>query len=603
MTHVTTSTVLRAQASWPWRRAIASVLPGSVFLTYFIVRARSPFDGRFTLFDDAMVSMAYGRTLVETGELVWFPGAERVQGFTNPLWTLYMGFLHLIGLSGSSAALAVSITGAVTVIISALLVFDMLWRCLPSQPLKSWTPTIAACTIPFLFPLVFWSLRGMEVGLLALLSILLVRLSFGVLEAWKTASDVRSRLLLLAVISALGILTRLDFAVFIGVVMLLLFVWSPSFKQRLQLLRVAVLPVALVVLLVLAFQYFYFGDWLTNTYHLKMEGFGLADRFRRGLHASAKSLPITILVGLAFLSFLLRKDKSLADQVGIMLSSIWFAAITYSIWVGGDAWEWSRFDNRYLAVALPSSVGAVLLALSQFVTSQRRYLWLLVIGLLATTLSALGYSVSTNPFSAEIEVGMSAAVALLVPTSLLIWVILHSRNQRPSKPATQMIAVVLGGLVLLTATSYVGMRNWVETGGLHVKDDAAMTDLMLSLRSASESDAIFATVWAGSPGYYLQRPVIDLLGKNDSRVATSAPSSWPLYPGHNKWNYEYSVGELRPDVVIDLWSASQDDLEKLQDWGYSSYCWSTVPFRSYVLTNSPRIRHSDLESCQQDGTP
>ena len=130
-----------------------------------------------------------------------------------------------------------------------------------------------------------------------------------------------------------------------------------------------------------------------------------------------------------------------------------------------------------------------------------------------------------------------------------------------------------------------------------------MTDLMLSLRSASESDAIFATVWAGSPGYYLQRPVIDLLGKNDSRVATSAPSSWPLYPGHNKWNYEYSVGELRPDVVIDLWSASQDDLEKLQDWGYSSYCWSTVPFRSYVLTNSPRIRHSDLESCQQDGTP
>ena len=591
----------RTQESWPWRRAFVSVLPGSIFLVYFMVRARSPFDGRFTLFDDAMVSMAYGRTLVETGEWVWFPGAERVQGFTNPLWTLYMAFLHVIGLGGSSAALAVSITGAITVIISALIVFDMLWRYLPSEPLKSWTPTITAGTIPFLFPLVFWSLRGMEVGLLALLSVLLIRVCCSVIQSWESTSAVRSKLLMLTLISALGIVTRLDFAVFIAVVILLLLVWSPSLKQGLQVITVALLPIAFVALLVLTFQHSYFGDWLTNTYHLKLEGFSLADRFRRGLHASAKSLPTTILVGLAFASFLLRKGKTVADRLGIMLSSIWFAAIAYSIWVGGDAWEWSRFDNRYLAVALPSAIGAVLLALSRFVMSSQRHSRILVTGLLVTVLSAFGYSVSTNPFSTEVAVGMSAAVALLIPTSLLIWVTLHSRNQQPEKPAMQVISLALGALTILTATSYIGLRNWAETGGLHVRDDAAMTDLVLFLRDASDADATFATVWAGSPGYYLQRPVIDLLGKSDSRVAKARPSSWPLYPGHNKWDYDYSILELQPDVVIDLWSATADDLSKLEDWGYSPYCWSTVPFRSYVLTESSRIQRSALIACPQEG--
>jgi len=65
----------------------------------------------FTLFDDAMISMTYARTLADTGELVWFPGADRVQGFTNLLWTLYMSFFHYIGFSGTQVSAAISLTG------------------------------------------------------------------------------------------------------------------------------------------------------------------------------------------------------------------------------------------------------------------------------------------------------------------------------------------------------------------------------------------------------------------------------------------------------------------------------------------------------------
>lgn len=65
--------------------ALIALAPGLAFLTAFVWRAGWISDGRwqFTLFDDAMISMTYARTLAETGDWVWFPGAERVQGITN----------------------------------------------------------------------------------------------------------------------------------------------------------------------------------------------------------------------------------------------------------------------------------------------------------------------------------------------------------------------------------------------------------------------------------------------------------------------------------------------------------------------------------------
>ena len=39
-------------------------------------------------------------------------------------------------------------------------------------------------------------------------------------------------------------------------------------------------------------------------------------------------------------------------------------------------------------------------------------------------------------------------------------------------------------------------------------------------------------------------------------------------PGHDKWDYAYSIGELRPDVVAQLWHASDDDAKAIERWGY-----------------------------------
>ena len=55
---------------------------------------------------------------------------------------------------------------------------------------------------------------------------------------------------------------------------------------------------------------------------------------------------------------------------------------------------------------------------------------------------------------------------------------------------------------------------------------------------------------AGSPAYFNDLPAIDLLGKVDPVIAKTPARS--LVPGHNKWDYPYSLLVLRPDYIMPL---------------------------------------------------
>ena len=64
------------------------------------------------LADDAMISMRYGRNLAEGLGLVWNAG-ERVEGYTNLLWTLFMALVHLTPLPDSKTSLVVLLANVV----------------------------------------------------------------------------------------------------------------------------------------------------------------------------------------------------------------------------------------------------------------------------------------------------------------------------------------------------------------------------------------------------------------------------------------------------------------------------------------------------------
>ena len=59
-----------------------------------------------------------------------------------------------------------------------------------------------------------------------------------------------------------------------------------------------------------------------------------------------------------------------------------------------------------------------------------------------------------------------------------------------------------------------------------------------------------ADVAAGTVFYYSERPGIDLLGKSDRYIARIPAVPQATRAGHNKFDYDYSLGVRRPDLVI-----------------------------------------------------
>ena len=59
----------------------------------------------FVLFDDAMISMRYAKNLIAGNGLVWNPGEQPVEGYTNPLWVLYMSLFHFFPIPPSKICL------------------------------------------------------------------------------------------------------------------------------------------------------------------------------------------------------------------------------------------------------------------------------------------------------------------------------------------------------------------------------------------------------------------------------------------------------------------------------------------------------------------
>lgn len=223
---MTTSTPFLARGR-TGRDLTLALLPGTAFMLVFALRAfRFESQWRFTLFDDALISMAYGRTFAATGEWVWFPGAERVQGITNPLWSAIMAAIHLPASSPSMAIVAVTVVSALLLLATAVtLFFAVAFVGAPRI-----YGLAAAGAVPFLYPLTFWSLRGMEVGLVALLTSVLI---LAAVRARSVDGAQRTGWFVIAAIAGVGaVATRLDALVIVVVVAVLALVTGGPTVRR-----------------------------------------------------------------------------------------------------------------------------------------------------------------------------------------------------------------------------------------------------------------------------------------------------------------------------------------------------------------------------------
>ena len=556
-----------------------AITPGLVFMLFLQWQSsENPWGSRrFTLFDDAMISMDYGRTLAKTGELVWFPGAPRVQGFTNPLWTLWMSFIHLLGFDGSSAALLVSLTGILLILASSWVIFDLVHTY--SAGNNHLIAVLSAGSLPFLYPLTYWTLRGMEVGALTFFCLLLLRATVNHIR------DGRVRISFSMILPiVLGIATRFDFAIFCVVAIAALLLWGPAYiKIRLVAIYGAIV-VATAASVCLA-QKLYWGSWLPNTYHLKMDGVSPIDRISRGLASSAKTSVLFAIIAIAVITQL--RSTEFHRRVVFIASAMFVAMAAYAVYIGGDAWE-AEMLNRFYATILPL---VPLIAGLSFNTLRKRLTPMFIS--LTVVLTTVGAGVTVNPFGFSrkhfyIVAVVSVAIALVIYLFSFI-------------PRDGYVAGAVVAAVCVIVSAYPVMQQQKNNDLLLTRTNLRITESVETMRDTTKAGARIGTVWAGVPAYYSNRTMLDLLGKNDTFIATSAPHG-EFFPGHNKWDYNYSIGELQPDVVFQTFDRGLEENlhQRIMNWGYKKMCPITGTFGSrgyYYRSNSKQIKWDSLQEC------
>jgi hypothetical protein len=490
--------------SGPRRTALRWVVAAFTgYALVFVWRTSFVIDGvrYFSLFDDAMVSMRYARNLAHGFGLVWNPGGERVEGYTNLLWVLYLAGLHLLPVPAAKISLLVQLTSLVLLAANLVVVARLAGRLADGSRLAS---TGAAVLSASYISLNNWALQGMEVGLAALLVSLSV---------WLAVEALISGRFPVALYPLLGVstLVRLDLAVPAATILLALVAFDA--RQRSRHLAHGAVALGLALGGQTAFRRGYYGELLPNTYYLKMTGYPALDRIGRGVFVGLQTV-MRLVAGLLLLLPALRAVRWSRPTILVVLVIV--AQAGYSVYVGGDAWEWAGGANRYWVIVLPLLFAVVSAGLGRLELAWAGRHRPVLVGLLGLTVISLN--------------------VMAEPSAWRVWLL--------------------------------------DTAPLHVADNAAKIRLALKLRRITEPEATVAVVWAGAEAYFLDRVMIDILGKNDRVIAhlpmrrsRAASERWTFfYPGHLKYDYAYSIGRLRPDVVAMLWRNPEEALPYLRDY-------------------------------------
>lgn len=495
--------------------------------TWFIFRTSFEVDGRryFSLFDDAMISMAYARNLVEGYGLNWARYGAPVEGFTSPLWTLLMVPVNALPLpltvrpalvQGLSLALVVGLLFAVRRLVRRHFAAGAATGA-GEVDTASWLP---ACLLTALYyPLLYWSLMGMETALQALVATLAVHAALDVVDGRSPA------ILTLGALLSLAYLVRMDMLV--AAAAIVGFLAASRAIRRADAGRWAIAG-GMLLATIGGYQLFrlaYFGDPLPNTYYLKLTGVPLEMRLLRGLATYADFLQANlwaILLVAAVVAPFLGTDRKLRLPV------ILFAASSaYSIWVGGDAWEIKEGlrANRFVVWTLPLVFAAFAGGLDRLRAGWER--------------------------RGGGRAPRAAAVA-----------------------ATVALVLLADGLVLSARSD----ENWDDLVGgrqplLVVSHAVVLTDL-LRLEEIVRPGAKVAVAWAGIPAYHSDYRMLDIYGYSDRHVARlpsaeklTPPGQDRYTPGHVKWDYAYLFGK-RPHAFLQAWQLGDRTEEVMGRHGY-----------------------------------
>lgn len=453
--------------------------------------------------DDAFISFHYARNLVTGHGLVFNPG-ERVEGYTNFLWTMLAALTIWLGGDPVFWSFAAGvIIGLAIVLLTyrvAALVVDPRWG-LAAALLAAGSQSLLVYTARG---------AGMETGLFTLLMLVGSGIYLSMLLA--NHSDRTRRYALAGVIFALAALTRPEGGMVFGLTLghALLVAVSGGLQpggSRAHAVRMALraaLPLAVSFLALFApyflWRMWYYGNPLPNTFYAKTGG-GI-QQWLRGLDyaidfAFVFGGPLLLIAAAA--PFVGLADRSLAKGEWHRLlmtpaGYLWIVCLIYTayiIYVGGDHFPGERFF------------------------------------------------VPIVPF---------LAMLIILGASALM-TILFRQHPRWMTHTAVVVAIV--------AAALVGLNRGEAFERRVVGNDESVwiwADLGLWLNQNTLPDASVAAAGIGAIAYYSQRETIDLHGLTDrhiARVVVDGMGSGAA--GHEKRDPEYVLNVRKPTYIPQFW--------------------------------------------------
>jgi arabinofuranosyltransferase len=497
-----------------WRWCLLSILFvfGSI-LIYLVLKTSNEIAGTryFVLPDDGMISMRFARNLASGLGLVWNPG-ERVQGFTNPAWTLIMVVVHWTGVPGRLASLPMQLASAAIDLLTAV----YLWWRVSERTGPDWGIGAAAAYLASSCA-ICWAISGWETSAITLGWAIALD---PVLEESPRPIDVWRSL----IAAGLTVLFRPDAGLLLGA---LAVYWALTTSRNERWSVIAAVMVAAVPALALGiFQRGYYGSWIPNTATLKRSAgilsvgpgieYVLMSIFRYPFNAA-------VIAGGIFGASRLRRPAA------ALLAALAGTYLIYVVSVGGDHFAHARF----LLPILPT----------------------------ATVLAADALS--------RIRIGSDTRRKFLIRAAAVAVI--------------GLVVLDFGDEALVDVPSQKNLNRYALNTALALRDLSA---------GKNPTVGIFL---AGTIPYF--NPSIrfhDMLGKNDLYIARTRAHCGE--PGHNRWDYDYSLDHVKPDLIITSYpllkqkpSMRETGFRQVSDYYQDLYNQSQ--FAALYLDNQVPIRY------------
>lgn len=309
--------------SFSWQVFFASVIAIAIALHYGLCTQ-----------DDAFISFRYAENLARGNGLVFNIG-ERVEGFSNPSWTLFLALIIKIGLDPVLSSLLMGYLSIIFLVYATAHLARQVGGVVG-----------IACFLVALDPsMLLESVQGLEsvfyAGLITLACSRLLE------EREKNISSNISTALF-----ALACFTRPEAPLFFALAHGALSYKDKQWNKTIS----ATIPIMLLLIVMTIFRLLYYQDVLPNTFYAKVGG-GAVSRGLEYCHFHFRHHPI-LWIALIFVW-----TKHSHEKKWFMLTAVLILYLAYVIWIGGDFKPTSRFIlpiGGIMAVAVSTMVQRIL---------------------------------------------------------------------------------------------------------------------------------------------------------------------------------------------------------------------------------------------------